>query len=145
MNNRAVREFVVLVVAAGALCNASCNRNPHDLYPVSGNVTYNGSPAAGAAVFFYRRGADPANDQTVMGIVQGDGSFELVCGPFGKGAPPGDYDVGVEWKPVVGQSNGNPQRGPDRFGGRYSDPHRSTLHAVVAARANHLPPFELTD
>ncbi len=140
-----MKALVVLGVAAGALGSASCSRNPHDLYPVSGKVTYNGAPAAGAAVFFYRQGADPIREQTVMGIVQRDGSFELVCGPYGRGAPPGNYDVGLEWKPIVGQRNGNPQRGPDRFGGRYSDPRRSTLHAVVAARTNNLPPFELTD
>jgi hypothetical protein len=27
------------------------------------------------------------NEHVIMGIVQDDGSFELVCGPLGKGAP----------------------------------------------------------
>ena len=74
----------------------SCSRTT--IYPVSGKVTYKGSPASGAAVFFFRQGADSVNEPAIMSIVQDDGSFELVCGSLGKGALPGDYDVVIEWK-----------------------------------------------
>jgi hypothetical protein len=130
--------------AAVALSCASCG-NPHNLYPVSGKVTYKGSPAAGAAVFFRRQGADPINEPTIMGLVREDGAFTLVCGGLGNGAPPGDYDVLIEWKHVTGQSKGRPQRGPDQLKGRYADPGRPRLRAVVKAEVNILPPFELAD
>lgn len=140
-----MRTALFCVATMLALACASCRRGASDIYPVSGGVTYQGSPAAGAAVFFHRKGADEFKEHLVMGIVQNDGSFELVCGPLGKGAPPGEYDVAIEWRTVIGQRSGNPQRGPDKLNGRYADHTRPVLHATVEARDNHLPPFELTD
>ena len=134
----------VLFFLTLALTAVSCGKNT-DLYPVSGKVTYNDAPAAGAAVFFYRRGADPMNEHMTMGIVQDDGSFDLVCGSLGKGAPTGEYDVLVEWKRVAGQAGGRPQAGPDKLEGRYADTQNPLLRAVIEAKSNHLPPFELTD
>jgi len=128
-----------------ALCCTSCRKNEHNLYPVSGKVRYKGAPAAGAAVFFNRQNRESLNEHLVMAVVQQDGSFELVCGPWGKGAPPGQYDVLIEWKPVVAQLNGNPQRGPDKLNGRYADASRPLLHATVEAKKNELPSFELSD
>jgi hypothetical protein len=123
-----VRKFVLCLAAALALTGASCG-NRNNIYPVSGKVTYMGSPAAGAAVVFYRRGGDAINENLTMGIVQEDGTFQLVCGSLGNGAPPGEYDVVIEWKPVSGQSKGRPRHGPDRLKGRYADPKRPRLHA----------------
>lgn len=140
-----MKKTLAAALFALALAHTSCAKNEHNLYPVSGRVTYNGAPASGAAVFFYRRGADMRNEQMIMGMVRDDGAFELVCGPWGRGAPPGEYDVAIEWKPVVGQRRGNPQRAADRLLGRYADPHHVRLHATVDAKPNELPPFELTD
>ena len=80
-----VRKVVSFAMVALVAVCASCGRTT--IYPVSGKVTYKGSPASGAAVFFYRQGADSVNEPAIMGIVQDDGSFELVCGSLGKGAP----------------------------------------------------------
>jgi hypothetical protein len=139
-----VRKVVICLTAALALTCAACG-NKNNIYPVSGKVTYNGSPAAGAAVFFYRQGGNSMNEPMIMGIVQEDGSFELVCGSVGKGAPPGDYDVMIEWKQVSGQSKGRPQHGPDQLKGRYADLKHPLLHATLEAKTNYLAPFELTD
>lgn len=140
-----MRNIAFCATAAAALTCLSCRHDDNGIYPVSGTVTYRGAPAAGAAVFFHRRGTDVLKEHMVMGIVQNDGSFELVCGPLGKGAPPGEYDVAVEWRSVVGQWNGSPQRGPDKLNGRYVDPQHPLLHATVQARPNALAPIELTD
>jgi hypothetical protein len=121
---------------------ASCR--DQTLFPVTGTVIYQGAPAAGASVFFQRRGAERVNEHLVMGIVQADGSFELVCGSLGKGAPPGEYDVFIEWTRVIGQRKGGPQRGPDKMRGRFADRKRPLLHATVASRENRLVPFDLT-
>jgi len=131
-------------MAALALACASCSKD-NNRYPVSGKVTYNGSPASGATVFFHRQGGDAMNDHVIMGIVQEDGSFELVDGSPGKGAPPGAYDVVIEWTRVTGQNKGRPQQGPDILKGRYADPKRPLLHATVEAKTTDLPPFELMD
>src|SRR5450759_5243476 len=78
-----VRKVVFCLTAVLALACASCG-NKNNIYPVLGKVTYKGSPAAGATVFFYRQGGDSMNEHLIMGIVQEDGSFELVCGSLGK-------------------------------------------------------------
>jgi hypothetical protein len=137
-----VRKVFFYLTAALALTSVSCGNSV--LSPVSGKVTYRGAPATGATVFFQRQGVDPLNEHLIMGLVQEDGSFELVCGSLGKGAPPGEYDVVIEWKPVIDQRQGRPRHGPDRLKGRYADPKHPLLHAVVKAEATTLPPFELT-
>jgi hypothetical protein len=144
-----MRKGLFGAVAALALASCSCGNG---LSPVSGTVTYKGAPAVGASVHFRRTGVGPLNEQTVMGIVQGDGTFTLVCGAQGPGAPAGEYDVLVEWRQgagpakAQGHGRGDPRRKPaDRLKGRYADPKRPRFHAVIRAGANHLPPFELTD
>jgi hypothetical protein len=139
-----VRNLVFCLAAALPLACASCGAK-NDIYPVSGKVTYKGAPAAGAAVFFYRHGGDSMNDHMIMGLVQEDGTFELVCGSLGNGAPPGEYDVVIEWKQISGQEKGRPKRGPDKLNGRYADPKHSRLQATVKAERNELAPFDLTD
>jgi hypothetical protein len=144
-----MKKVVLCQIAALALACASCRNN--NCYPVSGKVTYHGSPASGATVYFHRQGGDGMNDHTIMGIVQEDGSFELVSGLPGKGAPPGAYDVLIEWRrghhvPMVGgPSRGRPHQVPDVLKGRYADAKRPLLHATVEAKATNLSPFELSD
>jgi hypothetical protein len=129
---------------AAALLALACTSCGNGLYPVSGRVVYKGQPAAGAAVFFQRQGGDPVNEPMIMGLVQDDGSFTLVCGSQGKGAPPGEYDVLIEWKRAVHKA-GREQKPPDRLKGRYADPKSPLLQATIKAETNNLPPFELTD
>lgn len=131
-------------LAVLALTSVCCASNK-EIYPVSGKVFYKGVPATGAAVFLQRRGGDSMNEHLMMGIVQEDGSFEIVCGALGKGAPPGDYNVLIEWKSVAGQGKGRSQHGPDRLNGRYADPQKPLLHATVKAENNDLPALELTE
>jgi hypothetical protein len=136
-----MRKVASCLTMALAVACASCGKS---IYPVTGTVTLKGSPVSGATVFFYRQGGNPMNEVAIIGIVQEDGSFELVCGSLGKGAPPGDYDVVIEWKQVSVKGAGRPQRGPDMLKGRYADPKHPLLHATVEANTNELPPFELT-
>jgi hypothetical protein len=139
-----MNRAVLLLLAVVAFVCTSCG-NSIKLYPVSGRVLYKGAPAAGATVFLQRRGTDPLMEQTIMGIVQEDGSFTLVCGPHGSGAPAGEYDVLIEWKPRSNQGRGLAQPATDRLKGRYADPKHPLWHTVIQAGANDLPPFELTD
>jgi hypothetical protein len=132
-----------LAVLLGLACAACGGRAP--LYPVSGKVTYRGSPASGAAVYFHRRGSDESPADPIMGVVKEDGSFELVCGARGKGAPPGEYDVLIEWKRFPRTKGGRPQTGPDKLKGRYADPKHPPWSVEVRPEPNELPPFELTD
>ena len=51
---------VATAALALVLTCASCSKNK--IYPVSGKVTYKGSPASGAVVFFFRQGGDSSNE-----------------------------------------------------------------------------------
>jgi hypothetical protein len=139
-----VRKVSWGLAAALTLACVSCGKGPK-IYPVSGKVTWNGAPAAGAAVFFRRPGGALQDDPLIMGVVGEDGSFEIVCGSLGKGAPLGEYDVLIEWKQALGRGKGLAGRARDRLQGRYADPKHPLLRATVEARTNTLPPFELKD
>ena len=139
-----MKKVFCCLTAILTLSCASCG-NRNNLYPVAGKVTYKRSPAAGATVVFYRQNGDSMNEHLMMGVVQEDGSFELVCGSLGKGAPPGEYGVVIEWKEVSSQTRGRPQRGPDKLQGRYADRARPLLHATIKAERNDLAPFDLMD
>ncbi len=133
-----MRKVVVCVTAGLLLACAACNKNKS--YPVSGKMTYRGTPASGAVVFFCRQGTDAINEPPIMGVVREDGSFSL-----GKGAPPGEYGVVILWK----QQCSGPSTGRrccyDKLGRRYADPKNPRLHAEIKAGTNDLPPFELKD
>jgi hypothetical protein len=130
------------IAASVALACSSCGPSAK-LYPVTGKVTVNGTPAAGATVIFQRQGFDLMNEQTVMGIVGEDGVFSLVSGPSDEGAPPGEYDVFVEWRHRAENPKG--PMGTDRLKGHYADRNHPRLHAAVNPEPTDLPPFDLTE
>lgn len=143
-----MKKIAIYVTAALVLPFASCSdtENPYpdvSVHPVSGKVSYKGSPAAGAMVTLKRQGGDPSKEPEIIGIVQPDGTFELVSGPLGKGAPAGTYDVLVEWKRVAGQGQRRAQAGPDVLKGRYANAKSPLLHATIDEATTNLPPFQL--
>jgi hypothetical protein len=133
--------FCTMTVTLALACS-SCGHSP-SLYPVTGKVTVNGTPAAGATVIFQRQGAELMNEQTIMGIIREDGSFSLVSGRSGEGAPPGEYDVFVQWRHRTERPKG--PLGTDRLKGHYADRNHPRLHALVKAEPTDLPPFDLTE
>jgi hypothetical protein len=141
-----MKELSIYTTAIIALACTSCG-NSNNLHPVSGKVLYQGAPAVNATVFLRRQGVDPLNQLAIMGIVQEDGGFTLVCESFGKGAPPGEYDVLIEWKhdSKLIRTGSNTRPPPDRLKGRYADLKRPGFHVTIKAGSNDLPPFELTD
>jgi hypothetical protein len=126
-----------------AIACTSCS-GERTVYPVSGRVTVDGSPASGALVHFHRPGSDSMNDPMIMAVVQDDGSFDLVTGSLGPGAPPGSYDVLIVWTSPAPHSNGRPQHSPDKLKGKYADRAHPLLHALIKPESNHLAPFDLT-
>jgi hypothetical protein len=136
------------VTLLAALASTGCGNN-HGLYPVSGKVMYKGEPAIGAYVLFQRPGIDPAKNQSIMGVVQHDGSFTVDYGAQGKGAPPGEYLILVRWKhdptlPPARSPKESASR-PDRLKGRYDDPKHPLLRTVVRAESNVVPTIQLQD
>ncbi len=133
------------LVAALTLACAGCGDAGGKLYPVSGKVTYKGGPAIGAFVFLLRKGVDPLDEQSIMGVVQEDGSFTVVCDVKGQGAPLGKYGVLIKWPQNAGPKKGLSHKNPDRLKGRYADPKHPPWSVEIRAEPNELPIFELTD
>ena len=140
------------------------------LYPVYGTVTYNGQPAAGAVVYFHRKGGDSASlqGQIPTGIVDSSGKFSLDPGNLGSGAPAGKYIVLVQWPDdSVSQAKATEENAKtkaakaaekirarklkldhipsDRLKGRYALADRPLLSAELKPETNNLPAFELQD
>jgi hypothetical protein len=135
----------LLAPAVLVLACAGCSDAGGKLYSVSGKVTYKGEPATGAFVFLIRKGVDPLDEQSIMGVVQEDGSFTVVCDVKGQGAPRGKYDVLIKWPQNAGPKKGLAHKNPDRLKGRYADPKRPRWSVEIRAEPNELPEFELAD
>ncbi len=153
-----LRRFSLVVVTAACLPAASGCGNSAGLVPVSGKVSYKGDPAAGAVVYFQRADSHPSSHELVpFGVVQKDGGFSLSSEGLGSGAPPGSYNVLIEWRdgtengvvPVKGKPNlvkrTRIHAGPDRLGGRYFNVSKPLLTAEVKPGSNPLLAFELKD
>ena len=109
-------------------------------YPASGRLTINGRPAAGALVqLFPKAGTAPdERNSRPWGKVAADGSFELSTYQGEAGAPAGEYGVAISW-PVDAAVLGS----PDRLGGKYNAPEKSSLAVTLKAEPNQIPPFDL--
>lgn len=95
----AVTRILFLVVAgAAAVCEVGCSKAPKlPTVPVSGVVTYNGTPLANAQVAFIPKGGGEAKNAN--GLTDAEGKFTLQTFIGGStqasGAIPGDYIVTV--------------------------------------------------
>jgi hypothetical protein len=142
--------FTLTAIALAGSCPACGHADGH--YPVYGKVLYKGEPAEGATVYFHRKGpADPLHDAVPTAVVQKDGTYRLTSARGTAGAPPGAYDVLIEWRDL-GQARKKGQKGnrsdqppPDRLRGRYFNRTRPVLQAEVRPQTNYLDPFELKE
>ncbi|WP_337176084.1 hypothetical protein [Paludisphaera sp.] len=143
---RGMRAALAMVAAAGAL---GCSEAGADLkvpvFPVTGKVTFEGEPAAGAFVVFHprtppREGDTPSSPRAT---VQPDGSFALTTSTEGDGAPAGDYAVTVQWmKPVKQGKDLVP--GPNVVPKAYAEASSTPLTASIRESDNALEPFAIT-
>jgi hypothetical protein len=111
-----------------------------EVYPVKGEVFFEGQPAAGATVAFFA--LDEPKDPLVkpMGKVDAEGRFTLSTYKKDDGAPAGSYAVTVIWLP---QGYQGPIESANKLPARYSSPETSGLKVTVAQGENGLEPFRL--
>lgn len=138
--------LMLLAATAGAW---GCSEGGSDLkvpvFPVTGKVTFQGEPAAGAFVVFHPRtpptpGDVPSNPRAT---VRPDGSFALTTAAEGDGAPAGEYAVTVEWlKPVKQGKDVVP--GPNVLPKSHADAATTPLTASIRESDNALEPFAIT-
>jgi hypothetical protein len=109
------------------------------VYEVKGKVVLaNGKPLPGGFISFVPTGELPV---TPSGVIGPDGTFALVTGGSGQGAPAGDYKIRVEapeFQQVDPRSRKRPLIPP-----KYADEDSSGLVITVRAESNQLDPILL--
>ncbi len=130
-----MRRLLVCVLAAGLAGCGGDGRPAHaPAVPVSGRVTVNGQPAAGALVVFHATARGLEAGPSPFATTAADGSYRLTFYTADEGAPEGEYAVTVVWnvkakeaKFAIGDGGGT----ADKLGGRYADLRTPKLTAVV--------------
>jgi len=146
MNRLRTRALVLLLLAilpagSGVSCSSSARVR---LYPVQGQVVYNGRPVVKAMVVFHPLEELPAGVQKPIAYTDAEGRFRLTTNVPGDGALAGEYAVTVELREKTAT-------GVEKVGGRsllpvrYSKPNSSGLRCQVQEGPNDLAPFMLAD
>jgi len=127
-------------VAAGLTgCRGSDSLPSLAVYEVKGKVVLaDGKPLTGGLISFVPKGDLPV---TPSGVIGPDGSFSLITGGSGEGAPPGDYKVRIE-APQFQQADPKSRKRP-LFPLKYTDEDSSGLFVTVRAENNRLGPILL--
>ena len=151
----AFRKVVLLSFALTCPVLVGCGQGDGrlDVRPTSGVVLRDGLPVPGATVVLNPAPGTPAAAAGLLPSAEtdADGTFVVSSYEPGDGAPAGEYAVTLGWpdrsfKPRTPAQREAALAGdvPDRLGGRYRDPAKSTWTIVVTEGAeNRLPPIEL--
>jgi hypothetical protein len=120
-------------------CGHSESLPAYQVYEVKGKVVLaDGKPLNGGWISFVPKGDLPV---TPSGEIGPDGTFSLVTGGSGEGAPPGEYKVRIDapqLPPVASKSRKKPA-----IPVKYSDEDSSGLVITVRAESNRLEPILL--
>src|SRR4051794_34617537 len=151
MDRAVVQTKWAIIGLALAIVAASACSGGKKLYPVHGQVFYDGQPATGAIVVLH-----PIDDESPAAIrpsghVDDAGNLKLTSYIAATrvahdGAPAGEYIVTIAWLPadVKEYLSKRPNTElPDKLQGRYSQPQRSTLRATVLPQPTDLPRIDL--
>lgn len=133
-----LNRLIVAACAGLAGCARSDALPALQVYEVRGKVLLaDGKPLSGGSIYFVSKAGDlPV---TPAGKIGPDGTFSLVTGGSGEGAPAGSYKVRIEAPSVarVGKAAKSP------FNERYNDEDSSGVEIVVRAESNQLEPIRL--
>jgi hypothetical protein len=133
--------MLIAALVAGLAGCSEAESNRLATVPVSGSVSFNGKPAAGAMVVLHPKNAAP-QALPARGFAGPDGSFALTTYEATDGAVPGEYAVTVTLYQPVRQGD-SIQPGPNVLPPRYADPTTTDLTVRVAEGAARLPALEL--
>ena len=113
------------------------------VYPVEGQVIWNGKPLSGARVTFYPKDwkTDKSNNYPTA-ITEAEGRYRLTTHNTGDGAPGGKYTALVIYNKLVPVGAGA-MPGRNVLPKKYERPETSDLHVEVVSGTNVVPPFDL--
>jgi hypothetical protein len=139
LSSRGIWRSSLLLAALGAVagCGSRDSLPSLQVYEVKGRVLLpDGKPLSSGWVYFVPKGDLPI---TPSARLEPDGTFSVLTGGSGEGAPPGDYKIRVEAPQFGGAAKS--RKAPFPF--KYTDEDSSGLVVTVEPRANHLDPFRL--
>jgi hypothetical protein len=110
------------------------------LHPVTGTITLDGKPIAGARLALHAIQGAKAQDITPTGVTDDNGQFQISTYQPLDGAPEGSWSVTVSW-PEVLSGGSDPEYGRERLPARYQDPEKSGL--VIASSEDLRDPVVL--
>jgi len=90
----------------------------------------------------HRKDRNSLEEQVPFGKADKDGSFKVMNGNSGEGAPEGEYTLTVYWPDMSKPEDGNGGR-PDALNGAYDKVAQSKLTFTVKAGQNTIPTLEL--
>ena len=149
MKRHVMQLTTLVVVGAGMGLVAGCGNDlpQQKTYPVTGSVTLDGRPLAGATVVFHA--VDKSNfkwGELPQGTTDQQGKFKLFTYSSEDGAPVGEYTVAIELAPPS-QDEGDDQvkwdRSRPRLPDRYLDPAKSGFKVRIEPKSNELPAFDV--
>jgi hypothetical protein len=122
---------------------AGCGDGRVTVYPTSGQVFVKGKPAEGAYIVFHPQDGGDSKVPRPYATTNAEGKFQLTTYELEDGAPAGNYKVSIVWRPMP--KSQLEAEGPDRLGGKYSNPASSGLAVEIGKEPNNtLKPFQLT-
>lgn len=146
------RFFPVLIATAALVGCTGGDADRVAVYPVSGVVTMDGDPVAGATVTFSPKAGQP----TAVGRTDAQGKYQLTTYESGDGAAPGEYavlisksDVGPVEEIAHGPDFESPaqhraqQRGGSMLPAQYANAADTPLTATVAEGGENKIDFNL--
>lgn len=146
----------MLLLGFALIFTGGCGKNDNvEVYPVKGSVTFNGKPmAGGGSISFIPTGGQKG--KTGGGIIEPDGTYELMTYTAGDGSMEGDFRVVIT---QVVQDEPQNAGDSDERGGEvapvsvvpeedqipriYADPNQSPLTATVKAQELNTIDFPL--
>jgi hypothetical protein len=133
------RWLNVVVIGLVPLLMTGCGESRVPVFPVAGQVTYEGEPAVGAQVVFHPVGHQLPEDEAAIGSVKEDGSFDASI--YGNGGiPAGEYAVTVQWRKMV-ETDGGFGTGPDVLPEQYGKADTTPIKVTVREEKNVLDPI----
>lgn len=141
-------SLVRLGVLTGALVTTSLSgcsdsKEPWETtYPVSGVVTYKGTPVANADISFFPKDESFPDSVRPKAKSTTDGTFVISTYGSGDGAPAGDYKVTIV-RHEIAVSKDTIVAKPNDLPNKYSKRDTTDLEVQVVSSPNDLAPFEL--
>jgi hypothetical protein len=133
-----LNRLIIAACAGLAGCARSEALPALQVYEVKGKVLLaDGKPLSGGSIYFVSKKGDLA--VTPAGKIGPDGTFSVVTGGSGEGAPAVEYKVRIEAPSVAAVGKTPKQPFPER----YNDEDSSRLEIIVRAQPNQLEPIQL--